>query len=79
MVGFTEYVSKPIVRLAYEITVADRIESGVKPSTSEIIIDGNLIEFKHYEAIRPGDFIVYLTDDDIYHCKREVFLERNEV
>lgn len=83
---FKEYQSKPIIRKAYEIQAADII-TAVGESTSTIRVVSQEatdkcyddITFKHYEPVRAGDFIVYLTRDDVYHCSRAVFLERNIV
>lgn len=77
---FKEYESKPVLRKAYEVTDDDFIGK-VDESTSELVLDGEAsgLKFKHYEPVKTGDFIVYLNDEDIYHCSRDVFLERNVV
>ena len=75
--SFKEYQSKPIVRLAYEVLDSDSINVEEKESTSSLVIDGEKVFFKHYEPVSAGDFIVYLNDEDIYHCSRVVFEERN--
>lgn len=77
--GFRPYQGKPVVRLAYEITEADTVVKGTEPSTSEICIAGTWYSFKHYVAVKAGDYVVFLNDKEIYHCERAVFLERNEV
>jgi len=77
---FKEYHSKPVVRLAYEVVDTDSItEVADKPATSTITTAGSHLEFKHYEPVAVGDYIVYLTDTDVYHCSKAVFLERNIV
>ncbi len=40
-------------------------------------IDG--IRFKAYEPPMAGDYIVYLNNNDVYHCSEKVFKERNVV
>ncbi len=79
---FKDYQSKPVVRKAHEVSADDLIGKVIgEDSTSELVLDGDKsgIKFKHYEPVNTGDFIVYLNDDDIYHCTRAVFLERNVV
>lgn len=74
---FKDYESKPITRKAHEVSEHDHVQKRQAESTSCIEIDGEKVEFKHYEPVNIGDFIVYLNDDDIYHCSRAVFAERN--
>jgi hypothetical protein len=78
---FKDYQSKPTVRNAHEVTDNDKIVTHTDPSTSLLINDSIPLglTFKHYEPVAVGDFIVYLTDDDIYHCSRSVFMDRNIV
>lgn len=35
--------------------------------------------FKAYEEVKVRDYVVYINDDDIYHCTEQVFRDRNEV
>lgn len=77
--GFRSYHGKPVIRVAYEITEADTVVKASEPSTSEICIEGTWYKFKHYVDVKAGDYVVFLNDNDIYHCERAVFLERNEV
>lgn len=76
---FNRYQGKAIERLAHEVTTLDVIQSTNKESTSVIDLDGEEVEFKHYEQVNVGDFILYIDDDDIYHCSRKVFLDRNHI
>ena len=76
--GFKKYESKPVTRTAYQVKENDRIQ-GVGECQFIINIDGKDVSFKAYETVEPGDFIVYLTDDDVYHCREAVFRERNYV
>lgn len=76
--GFKEYESKPITRLAYEVPFGQHIEK-TGEATFRIAVEGKDIEFKAYEPVKAGDYIVYLNDNDVYHCSRTVFHERNIV
>jgi len=78
-VNFERFVSRPITRLAHEITEDDRIVSAGTNLLRLITKDGEKHTFVHYEEVQTGDYVVYLNEDDIYHCSREVFLERNVV
>lgn len=75
---FQRYQSRPITRLAHEIAEDQEIRD-VGGNTFVTLVDGQDLVFKAYQEPLPGDFIVYLNQDDIYHCSREVFLERNIV
>jgi len=75
---FKEYQSKPVTRKAHEVISEDEIVP-VDDSTSKLVnTDGELL-FKHYEPVKYGDYIVFLNDDDVYHCSRKVFHDRNIV
>ena len=76
---FTRYESRPITRLAHRITEKDVIVNTEEPNTYGIMSDGESITFKAYQSIQTGDFVVYLHDEDVYHCSQEVFCERNIV
>lgn len=74
---FKSYESKPVTRTAHEITITDTIEQ-IDESTSTLSSEGiPRLFFKHYEPVSVGDFVVFLSNTDIYHCTREVFSERN--
>lgn len=75
---FKDYQSKPVTRRAYQIQSTDVIHQ-IDEHTYEIRIDGDLYTFKAHETIFPGDFVVYLDESDIYHCRQAVFRERNIV
>ena len=75
---FIKYQSKPITRLAHKVTESDVItEVEDKESTSVLNSSSSSVAFKHYEPVLVGDYIVYLNEDDIYHCSAKVFAERN--
>ncbi|AGG58044.1 hypothetical protein VPAG_00008 [Vibrio phage douglas 12A4] len=82
---FKEYKSKPITRLAHEITQSDLDTlKKIGESMFHIVIHeqdttDHPVSFKAYEDVKVGDFIVYLDSSDIYHCSRKVFEERNEI
>ena len=76
--NFKEYESKPVVRLAHEVTDKDVITK-VGEATFEIVSGEDSISFKAYEAVKTGDFIVFLNDKDVYHCNRKVFGDRNYI
>lgn len=76
--SFQDFESKPVTRQAHEVTAQDHII----PTTDGrfvITIDGRDYFFKANDAVKPGGFVVYINDADIYYCSREVFLERNHV
>ena len=75
---FKPYEAKPITRMAYEVQLGDHIDR-LDDSTSEIFTQWGGCVFKHYEPVKPGDYIVRLTETDTYHCTRAVFHERNIV
>lgn len=68
---FSEYISKPCVRKACKI--GDSALKKIDDQTMEYCG----VQFKHHEKVVKGDYIVYLDDTDIYHCRKEVFEERN--
>lgn len=72
---FREYESKPITRKAYRITDLDDLM--YTPSTSSGKVNG--LEFQAYDCPVAGDYVVYLNANDIYHCRKEVFEDRNVV
>ena len=75
MRGFKNYESRPITRLAREITLDDDIHE-VRENLYRL---NDELDFVAYQTVFPGDFIVYLNAEDVYHCSREVFHERNIV
>lgn len=77
---FKEYKSKPITRLAHEITEDDIVGHGNAPNLYLLSpADSNeTFKFVAYDEVKVGDFVVYLNEDDIYHCSRKVMAERNE-
>lgn len=72
---FIDYQSKPVIRTASEIPLDATI--AYYPDRSEAEVDGTV--FKCYEKPKHGDYVVYLSADDVYHCSRAVFHERNIV
>lgn len=76
---FQRYESRPITRLAHQITERDHVVSAGEGRLRLITPEGEKFSFAHHEPVNTGDYVVYLNDEDIYHCRREVFLERNIV
>ena len=76
--AFKEYQSKPIKRLAHKVTAGDVITKVEGQEATFNLISGKSdVDFKAYEEVNIGDYIVFLNDNDIYHCNAEVFAERN--
>lgn len=86
---FKPYQSKPIERMAIQITEEDciiklkTIEATYKffrqVGDSDSTVGTKTVTFKAYEEPKVGDWIVRLTDEDTYHVTNAVFRERNVV
>jgi hypothetical protein len=85
---FIPYESKPITRMAFQITknhviIKPKAPDGCIYSIGYIGLGNNVvtkpIEFKAYEHPVVGDWIVRLTAEDTYHCTDAVFRDRNTV
>jgi len=74
---FKNYKSKPIIRSAYLITDKDIIKHF--NDKSEVLVCTEAGNIRANASIPPvaGDYIVKLSEADVYHCPREVFKERN--
>jgi hypothetical protein len=72
---FQDYTSKPIIRRAACIKENESI--AYNPEKSEATVGH--ITFKCYEQPQHGDYVVYLSPTDVYHCSAVVFKERNIV
>ena len=73
---FIKYEGKPVFRSAYRVKPSDKVEPVIgKDSTSTVLG----VEFKHFEPVIAGDYVVRLTEDDTYHCSKAVFEDRNYV
>ena len=81
MIEFEPYESKPVTRMAFQIT--ERHGWAKIVEAEYMIVENtehtNIITFKAYEEPKLGDWVVRLTDDDTYHCTDVVFRERNIV
>ena len=77
--NFKDYQSRPVTRRACEITPDLILTYISEQSVGHIMTkDGeDGIMFACHEEPFHGDFVIYLTETDIYHCKRSVFEERN--
>lgn len=71
---FKPYESKPITRMAFQIT-----QDVTKSHTEESVYCTEGISFKAYESPKQGDWVVRLTQEDTYHVSDVVFRERNIV
>ena len=79
---FKTYQSKPIERLAYQIKEGDEIEQNLPDKECSLYPQGHPtdgIQFVAYEGVRVGDYIIFLDESDVYHCRQDVFCERNVV
>jgi len=76
--SFKSYESKPVTRLAHRITDNDVIQA-LPDCTYALAVDGVDVFFKAYTTPIAGDYVVYLNEDDVYHCTAKVFRERNIV
>lgn len=84
---FVPYESKPVTRMAFQITeshviVKPKAIEGSQYTVGHIDPKGVItkpINFKAYEEPKVGDWVVRLTDTDTYHCTDAVFRERNIV
>ena len=74
---FKPYESKPVTRMAFQITSAPEDEVISYSEASTYYCRG--VMFKAYEEPKVGDWIVRLTETDTYHCTDAVFRERNIV
>lgn len=78
---FKDYESRPVTRRAYEIQSSDEVQPIENSTLWRLTVStGEKLEFAaHSSKVEVGDFVVFLNDKDIYHCARDVFLERNIV
>lgn len=85
---FLHYESKPVTRMAFQIThnhviVKPKVRGGADYSIAAIFGPGNVItaaiKFKAHEEPKVGDWIIRVTEEDTYHCTDAVFRERNIV
>ena len=73
LLNFSSYESRPIFRNA--ACIPEGAVISYSPEKSEATVLGTT--FKCYEEPKPLDYVVHLSDTDVYHCSREVFLARN--
>lgn len=74
--GFKTYQSKPIQRYAYEIKSKDHIHA-ISETEFIVNVEGEAVTFNAHESIFPGDYVVFLSENDCYHCRQAIFKERN--
>ncbi|MGR5294748.1 Gp49 family protein [Vibrio mediterranei] len=84
--GFELFESKPIMREAYQLTKRDivtmtwEMDNSSTANKAIIQVEGQKIAFAFHcypTEIKPGDYVVFINDEDTYHCSEEVFNERN--
>lgn len=74
------YMTKPVERLAIEITPDMKISIDECEQKYFVITPGlEPIVFTASSPVMFGDFVVYLNRNDIYHVPREVFLSSYEM
>lgn len=82
MITFKPYESKPVTRMAFQLT-GDHLLAKVVGEESTYAVGINVgkpfVKFKAYEEPKIGDWVVCLTADDTYHVTDAVFRERNIV
>ena len=82
--GFDRYLGKQITRDAYQLNDIDLALLSCDSETNRATLDieGVTIEFAYHcepSELKAGDYVVFLNEQDTYHCSQEVFEERNEV
>jgi hypothetical protein len=81
-IEFVAYQSKPITRMAFQITAEMLLwKNNTEDSSYGVSMptDTISIQFKAYEQPVVGDWVVRLTEEDTYHVTDKVFRERNLV
>jgi len=76
---FKEYQSKPVVRLAYQIKPTDNVVQCGYAGDYKVLISDKWELFRTHQVVESGDWVVYLNENDVYHCSDQVFRERNVV
>lgn len=75
---FKNYQSRPITRRAHQITKDDNVRKVLNVESTYVMgLGAGTTTFKAHERVREGDYVIHNTDDDIYHCAKDVFEERN--
>lgn len=76
--GFTLYEGKPVYRKAIQITEEGTVTELANGKYSYTMGDTKVV-FTAYVPIKTGDYIIFLTDKDTYHCSAKIFKERNYI
>ncbi|HBC3499793.1 TPA: hypothetical protein KDY90_002573 [Vibrio parahaemolyticus] len=80
--GFQIYQSKPVERVAHQLTDDELKNLCCSANQAMVEIEGQPVMFAYHcpqSEIKPGDWVVDNGDKDIYHCTDETFRERNDV
>lgn len=84
--GFKLFDAKPIQREAYQLTEQDITaisfdrDADSDSNRACIFVGLSHISFAFHckpEEIKAGDYVVFINENDTYHCSEEVFNERN--
>ncbi len=84
--GFKLFDAKPIQREAYQLTEQDITaisfdrDADSDSNRACIFVGLSPISFAFHckpEEIKAGDYVVFINENDTYHCSEEVFNERN--
>jgi hypothetical protein len=76
---FGIYRSRPAQRDAYRMKSEPWLWFKENGTWAYTMPDNSVVHFKAYQTPKAGDWIVYQSDDDIYHCSDDVFRQRNVV
>ncbi len=80
--GFKAYQSKPIERIAHQLTEKEVAKLCCTGDRASVMVEGEPLIFAYHCApseIVAGDWVVFLNEEDTYHCTDGVFRERNHV
>lgn len=69
-VTFKKYRTKEVERDAYELTSEDILQMHIR-SNGAYVLHG--MPFTASSLLRTGDYIIYESPSDVYHCPRETF------
>lgn len=76
--GFSLYEGRTVYRKATQIT-EEGVVSELSDGRYSYTCGDTKVVFAAHEPVKTGDYIVYLTEKDTYHCNAKVFKERNYI
>lgn len=76
---FKEYQSRPVMRMARQITESDKVDFYAEARKAVIIRDTDGKEFKVNTSVRPtaGDYLVFQNESRVNYQPKEQFEEEN--